>query len=255
MTQVQREILLVAIRAENNAITCNPIGLQVLQGNRVRLIRTAPEYTDFIYACYQNDNFMDLYRLAQNRKITKKEIKEQLTAEQANLPQELKRIEWIILKHENQQQTPIGIAALADYQTSHRRAEFLMGIPDERYRKKLLSLEASLLVLDFAFNQVGLHKVISFVYGYNNNAQKNTLHLGFKQEGFLKEHIQSKRGFIDLFQNGMLRTDFLNNTLLTRLSLRLLNQDITKPKQVTISNVSTELIEKFNKRIRKGLNS
>ena len=243
---------MAAILAENNVITCNPIGLQALQGNRVRLIRTAPEYTDFIYACYQNDNFMDLYRLAQNRRITKKEITEQLSAEQAKLPQELKRIEWIILKSDKQQLTPIGIAALADHQVSHRRAEFLMGVPDERNRKGLLSLEASLLVLDFAFNQAGLHKVISFVYGYNTHAQKNTLHLGFKQEGILKEHIQCKRGFIDLFQNSMLRTDFLQNTLLARLSIRLLNQDITKPKQVTINNVSTELIEKLNKKIRRG---
>lgn len=245
-----QEVALVAILAENNSLTCSPIGLQDLIGTHITLIRSAPEHTDFIYHCYQNDNFMDLYRLAQNRKLSKKEIKDRLAAEQSRLPQELKRIEWIILKNDNVQQIPIGIAALADHQVSHRRAEFLLGIPDVQHQKGLLSLETSLLVLDFAFNQAGLHKVISLVYGYNNDAQKNTLHLGFKQEGVLKDHIYSSQGFIDLFQNAMLRTDFLNNTQLAKLSLRLLNKDITQPEPMTITDVSKELIEKFTRQIK-----
>jgi len=236
----------------NDKITCAPIGVQALRGLHVKLVRTEPDYTDFIYACYQNDDFMDRYRLAQNRNLSKTEIRENITAEHATLPQDLNRIEWIILKYDKQTQTPIGIASLADYQASHRRAEFLLGISDERYRKGFLGLEASLLIFDFAFNLAQLHKLVSFVYGYNDYAQKNTLHLGFKLEGLLRDHIQSHGGFIDLFQNGLLKTDFLNNTLLKRLSLRLLKRDITQQQSIVMDTVSEDLIEKFNQQITKS---
>jgi len=222
----------------------------MLKGKRVSLARAAPEYLEFIYACYQNNPFMDLYRLAQNRTLSKQDIQKRLDDEQTKSPQELKRIEWVILKHKSNQLVPIGLAALADHQVSHRRAEFLLGIPDTQDRDGHLSLEASLLVLEFAFNQVGLHKVITFVYGYNSYAQKNTLHLGFTQEGFLTQHIYTQKGFIDLYQNGLLRTDFLVDSLLSRLSLRLLNRDITQSKMGKVIPVSEALLEQLSQQLK-----
>lgn len=244
----------VVVMAVNNTdITCSPVGIKELQGNHVMLVRSAPEYTDFIYECYQDDDFMDLYRLAQDRQLSKEQIRERLVDESSQLPQELSRIEWVVLKKlDNGDTIPVGIAALADYQTNHLRAEFLLGILDKHYRKGSLSIEASLLVLDFAFNQVGLNKVISFVYGYNDQAQKNTLHLGFKQEGLLEEHIQGRGGLIDLFQNAMLRSRFINNKQLSRFSLRLLGRDITKPSQFVVSSSSDELIAQLNKQLKVG---
>jgi len=193
---------------------------------------------------------MDLYRLAQSRKVTRQEIRHKLEVEQTKLPQELKRIEWVILKHDKQQDVPIGLAALADHQVSHRRAEFLLGIPDSQYRTGSLGLEASLLVLDFAFNQAGLHKVTSFVYGYNTHAQKNTLHLGFKQEGLLTQHIHNGTNFIDLYQNGLLRADFYINKNLAVLSRRILKRDITHLSSPKISDVPKSLLEQLNLQLK-----
>jgi len=222
----------------------------MLGGVHVSLTRAAPEYLEFIYSCYQNDAFMDLYRLAQSRAVSKQGVLQRLETEQSKLPQELKRIEWVILKHELGQLVPIGLAALADHQVSHRRAEFLLGIPDVQDRVGHLSLEASLLVLDFAFNQVGLHKVTAFVYGYNAYAQKNILHLGFTQEGFLAQHIYTQKGFIDLYQNALLRTDFISNKTLSRLSKRLLNKDITQPQSAKIRPVSAPLLEQLSQQLK-----
>lgn len=235
---------------ENKTLKCTPVGLQALQGSHVRLVRSAPEYAEFIYTCYQDNSFMDLYRLAQNRSETKTEIEHRLQREHTMLPQELKRIEWIILKDEGQKEIPVGLAALADQQVSHRRAEFLLGIPDPQNRTDNLGLEASLLVLDFAFNQAGLHKVTSFVYGYNHYAQKNTLHLGFKQEGVLREHIHTENGFIDLYQNGLLRLEFTNNKKLGLLSKRLLGRDITRANSVSIRPVSNSLLEQLKLQLK-----
>ncbi len=246
------EQALPAMTAANH-LDCTPIGLRALEGSRVRLVRSAPEYSEFIYNCYQDDSFMDLYRLAQNRALSKQEILHRLESEQTKLPQDLKRIEWVVLKIAGEQYTPIGLAALADYQPNHHRAEFLLGMLDTQHRKGLFSLEASLLVLDFAFHQVKLNKVITLVYGYNNYAQKNALHLGFKQEGYLEQHIHSGNreiGFVDLYQNGLLRSNFIKNKSLSRLSLRLLNKDITQSNQIKISAAPKSLIDQLNNQLK-----
>ncbi|NOQ64509.1 MAG: GNAT family N-acetyltransferase [Methyloprofundus sp.] len=235
---------------ENKPLSCTPIGVQPLQGSRIRLVRAAPEYIDFIYACYHNDRFMDLYRLAQSRAISKKELLQRLSTEHNQSPQALKRIEWVILKQEQEALTPIGLAALADHQVSHRRAEFLLGIPEAQNRTGNLGLEASLLVLEFAFNLAGLNKVTSFVYGYNSRAQNNTLHLGFKQEGFFAEHIQTPSGFIDLYQNGLLRRDFQANKSISRFSRRLLKRDITETQTAHIEKLPTELLKKLQLKLK-----
>jgi len=206
-------------------ISAAPIGLQTLQGRRVILERSAPKHAPFLQQCYQNDEFMDLYRLAQDRRQTEEQIKERLAKEQNLLPQQLKRVEWVIHRREKE---PIGLAALVDYQHAHRRAEFLFGIVNPEYRATGISLEASLLILDFAFNQVQLHKLVAYIYGYNHYAQENVIRFGFTQEGRLREHVYfPKQGFLDLYLNALIESDFRANRRLSRFSKRLLGWDMT----------------------------
>lgn len=235
-------------------ISVAPIGLQTLQGRRVFLERSAPEHAPFLRQCYQNDEFMDLYRLAQDRRLTEEQIKERLAKEQQVLPQQLKRIEWIIhLKHENGENQPVGIISLADYRRVHRRAEFLIGVLPAEQRGTGTALEASLLVLDFAFNQIQLHKVIAYIYGYNHYAQQSVIGLGFTQEGFLREHIFfPQQGFLDIYLNGLTESDFRANRRLSRLSQRLVGWDITiKPTPPEI--LSEEQIAQAKEPLRKIL--
>ena len=240
----------VAIPVENNLLKCQPIGFGSIQGQSIQLSRSSVDYIDFIYQCYKNDKFMDLYRLAQNRAISKADLKKRLLKEQSELPQNVKRIEWVILKKQNENLIPVGLASLADYQVNHSRAELLIGIVDPESRNFGVSLEASLLVMDFAFNQINLHKVCSYVYGYNDNAQKNTLHLGFTQEGLLIEHINSPKGFIDLYQNGLVKRNFHQNKVLAKLSLRLLGRDITQAKPPPrIQALSGDLLNKLKNKM------
>lgn len=74
---------------------------------------------------------------------------------------------------------PVGVASLADVQVGHRRAEFLLGIPHESEQLNGVGLEAALLILDFAFNRVGLNKLTSLVYLDNLAAQKTPLAWAF----------------------------------------------------------------------------
>lgn len=206
------------------------IGLNVLSGRRVRLVRRAPEHAAFFHECTQDTEFMDLYRLSQNRGESIAQIEKRLEQEQSILPEKLRRFEWVIerLADDEQENQIIGLIAVADYQARDKRGEFLIGIRTTAAKKAGIALEAGLLVFDFAFNQLNLHKLISFVYGYNTYSQANTLQLGLTQEGCLRQHIWHQRhGYIDLYQNGLLQDEFRANKRLAKLSVRLLKRDIT----------------------------
>ena len=211
-------------------ITARPVGLEPLAGSRLVLERSAPEHAAFMRECYQDEAFMDLYRLAQRRTESEAEITARLDQEAATLPQQRRFIEWVIQRtRDDGSLEPIGLGSLADFQHQHRRAEFLIGMLDRGDRRTGAALEATLLILEFAFNSAGLNKVMSLVYSFNQDSQDNTLQLGFTQEGLLREHIHNaKYGFIDLYQNGMLESDFRANQRLAKLSKRMLRRDITQ---------------------------
>ena len=214
-------------------VTARPVGLEPLTGSRLVLERSAPEHAAFLRECYQDVAFMDLYRLAQRRTESEAEIAARLEQESTKLPQQRRFIEWVINRtREDGSLEPVGIGSLADFQHKHRRAEFLIGMLDRGDRRTGAALEATLLIFDFAFNQVQLNKMMSLVYSHNQDSQDNTLQLGFTQEGLLREHIHSdKYGFIDLYQNGLLVSDFRQSTRLARLSKRILRRDITLPPE------------------------
>lgn len=222
-----------------------PIGLQPLQGCRVILERSAPEHAPFLRECYQNEEFMDLYRLAQNRDETEAQIRQRLVKEQQHLPQQLKGIEWVI----HQQKQPIGLAALVDYKESHQRAELLFGLTDSKYRGTASSLESYLLVLEFAFNVIKLHKVTALIYGYNNKAQKNVEHLGFVKEGLLRDHINTPKGFLNLYFNGLTENDFRSSKSMQRLSKHFLKRDVTATP-LLVESLSKEYLAKVEQAIR-----
>ena len=123
-----------------------------------------------------------------------------------------------------------GFASLSAIDAAQSQAEFMLGIVEQEQIKTGIALEASLLVLDYAFNHEGLHKLCSFVYGNNPLAQKNTLALGFKNDGVLEKHLQLQTSldFLDVYQNSLLQEQFRNNRRLSRLSSRLLGVDVTR---------------------------
>jgi ribosomal-protein-alanine N-acetyltransferase len=87
-------------------------------------------------------------------------------------------------------------------------------------------LAAILLIYDFAFNQLNLHKISGYIYGHNKYAQQVFKKTGMIQEGIFREQVLTKKGYIDLITTAMLQSEFRANTQLSRLSRRLLGRDI-----------------------------
>ncbi len=233
------------------SITLQVIGLAPLRGKRLRLERRAPQHADFILKCRQDRRFWELYRMTDDPNETIEQIHDKLVEENKLLPHQLRWLEWVIFRIDENK--PIGLAAVADYQPQHQRGEFLIGIVDPNEQKAGIGLEASLLVLEFAFNYLKLHKFMSFVYGYNQSSQQNTLQLGFVQEGLFREHMFiPEKGYIDLYQNGLLESDFRNNPRLAKLSQRLLGYDVTQlPPQPEI--LSQEQLKDFENQLKNAI--
>lgn len=62
--------------------------------------------------------------------------------------------------------------------------------------------------LDFAFNQQKFHKIFGQVLGFNTRSIKFHESLGFINEGVLRKHFYDERGETDIYQFGLLQTEW-----------------------------------------------
>jgi len=202
--------------------------IQPLVGKHLKLTRQSPDDAIFLSECLENAVFLSQYNRYLPFGRDAMSIKNGLESRVEKHPSQCGAVEWIIKSKVSGK--PFGLANLVDINLNHKRAEFLLGIPAHADRKVGTSLEASLLVLDFAFNRVGLNKLTSLVYSENLHAHKSTVGLGFTQEAYLKSHIRDNvcGEYKDVFGFGMTVETFRKNFRLQKLSLKLLNRDITK---------------------------
>jgi len=223
------------------------------QGRSISIRQTTPEDTPILYRAYTDDEFMRLYR-SNNPLQSEEQLRQMLAERLKHSPEKRGYIEFIII---HRRYGAIGVASLADFSSTHRRAEMLIGLFEQKYRGGKFALEASLLVFDLAFNAYNLNKLYTYVYEYNHFAEKSTVHSGFTQEGTLKNHhylVHEKR-FVSLYINGLVIEDFRRSETLRKLSLRLLGRDITRPseKEITAIPVDKELAAKYTAQLTKKL--
>jgi RimJ/RimL family protein N-acetyltransferase len=227
-----------------------------IEGSKVLLICPEEKDSRFLFRCYQDYNFMRLYRSWHTQKhFSEERIKEQLIEEQKLSPLQIKKIEWIVWRKYINTKVPVGLAGLVDYHAVNKQTEFTIGLLDE-YRKSGMGFEASLLIFDFAFNTLDLNKLASIVYWYNKEAQKSTLKLGFTQEGVLRKHHwdEHDRQLIDVYYNGLLQEEFRSSKRLSRASKRLLDRDVTQKDRLfqTLDQAKIKQIKNLFKEAYKG---
>lgn len=196
-----------------------------LLGKRLVLRRYGEADAAFLQRCFCDGEFMAQYHRFLDSGASRAKLAEALRESARTLPWRSRSMDWVIHRHGD---TPIGLANLTDLDLHHRRAELQIGIPDGAQRPSGAGLEASLLAMDFAFNQARLNKLVSVVYEDNQVAQHNTLALGFKQEGFRPQHLRGTAGgYLGVFENGLTVADFRANRRLAKLAQHLLGRDVT----------------------------
>ena len=113
-----------------------------------------------------------------------------------------------IFYKENEQLRHIGLIGLYDFNQRHRRATWksLRIIPE--YQGKGIAMEASLMLLDYGFNTLNLHKITSDSFEENSSILKLLEKLGFKREGVLIEHYFHQGKYKNAVIHSVLREEF-----------------------------------------------
>lgn len=104
---------------------------------------------------------------------------------------------------------PIGTVGIMDLDWRNRRCEFgPIFIGEVDYRGRGLAKEAEILVLDYCFNHLGLHKVIAHVTESNAGVIPFHEAAGFKHDTLLRDHIFREGRFEGLHLLSCLSEEF-----------------------------------------------
>lgn len=110
----------------------------------------------------------------------------------------------IVLKKEN---ILIGSIGYKDIDRKHHRAEFGYWI-GKPYWGKGYATEAVELLVDYGFNELGLHRIYATPFGSNIASQRVLEKAGLRKEGILKDHIYHIGEYHDLVFFGLTADDY-----------------------------------------------
>lgn len=207
-----------------------PFWWEALAHGGVRLRRCQASDAGFYRSCYADAEFAARY----NRQTPWRGNLEAALAKAGQLPPlDLGQLHWAVCDTRDAcAERAIGLASLTSLSADNQRAEFSLGVVDRR--RHAVAVDASLLMLDFAFFRAGFNKLTSYVYADNPAARDNTLHLGFAQEGLLADHFFLPPGrFYDVYAMGLTRAQLQAHARLLRLARQRLGRDWSKPTSLT----------------------
>jgi ribosomal-protein-alanine N-acetyltransferase len=124
------------------------------------------------------------------KEMTKNEIAKMLRSEGFDLS-DLKKYEtyrWFVELNED----VVGSVSLKNISHSMGYAEIGYGIA-QKHHSRGIATAAAKLVVEKVFSETALRKLMAFVHDKNQPSRRVLEKLGFKQEGFLREHYVINR--------------------------------------------------------------
>lgn len=103
---------------------------------------------------------------------------------------------------------PVGLIGLLAIDSINKKAEYYVTLGERKYLGKGIAAEASGMLLDCAFHQLGLNRVYLYVETDNLAAVKLYERIGFRREGVMKNDLFSKGRFVDRYVYGITKKDF-----------------------------------------------
>lgn len=104
-------------------------------------------------------------------------------------------IQYIICTKDD---VPVGSVYLRDIDYEHGKAEYGIFIGEKEALSKGYGTQAAELMIEYAFQVLGLHKLMLRVLAQNQRARRSYEKAGFVQEGYLKEDVCLKNGYHDV---------------------------------------------------------
>lgn len=102
----------------------------------------------------------------------------------------------------------VGAISLVNMSARHQRAEigYWIGVP---YWNQGYCTEAARKILQYAFEDLNLHRIIALHFSRNPASGKVMQKLGMKHEGTLRQHAERWGQYEDLHVYGILREEYL----------------------------------------------
>ncbi len=103
---------------------------------------------------------------------------------------------------------PIGVVGLLSIDRKNGKAEHYITIGEAAYRGRGISRDASRLVIEYGFEELGLNRI--YFYTETGNAVVHHVYesLGFQREGCLRGDLFSNGQYIDRYVYGLMREDW-----------------------------------------------
>lgn len=113
----------------------------------------------------------------------------------------------LIIPRNREVEDPVGFVRLYGINLVHGFGFLETVIADPRSMKKGWGVEASRLLLAYALDHIGIHRVEAKVFAYNQLSINSLRRNGFRQEGVLREACFSDGKFWDILVFGILREE------------------------------------------------
>ncbi|RNL85060.1 GNAT family N-acetyltransferase [Halostreptopolyspora alba] len=179
-----------------NALRAKP----TLSGDRVRLVPLSEEHTDAFYASTLDE---EVRRLTGTHRTLSYHQVQQWCATRA---ESRDRVDLAITERPGGRF--VGELSLQDFDQENESAEYRIALSAIEFTGQGLGREATRLVLDYAFGQLGLHRVWLHVYAFNMRAIAVYRACGFSVEGRMRESLLWDGRRHDSLLMGVLEHDF-----------------------------------------------
>jgi hypothetical protein len=101
----------------------------------------------------------------------------------------------------------IGVIGLVYIHPIYKTAEFAISIGDENYRNGGFGSDALRTIIKYGFEELNLNRIWCEVYS-NNKAIDVYRHIGFKDEGLLRQTVYKNGQYHDSYILGMLKDEW-----------------------------------------------
>ncbi|TNE70330.1 N-acetyltransferase [bacterium] len=110
--------------------------------------------------------------------------------------------------YEKQSNRMIGIVDIHEIDVHNKKCSIECTIGNKSYRNQGYGKAAFVAGLTYCFETLGMHKVSTSAFDFNENWIALATKLGFKKEGLLREHAVKRGKYSDKIIFGMLGNEF-----------------------------------------------
>lgn len=171
-------------------------GVVFSRGERVTLQTIEEEDAEVIQRAYNEPDFQEGFPLLfpKSQRTIEERIEETIDGEDDS-------IYLLICVDEN----PVGQVSLQDMRRFHGMLAYWV-LPEERGHG--YATEGAALLVDHAFNSLGLHRLFAWTIDDNEGSQEVLRRLGFIHEGTYREHIFTRGENHDTEHYGLLESEW-----------------------------------------------